>query len=229
MEAARNDHLLVTVTGIQSCADLAGQRVASHSAGSVGYALLRAYILEQCPGTEPINLQVPGSSSRMSALLTGTIDAAVLQHDDVLRADQVYAGKTRVLETFAKRWPRVTTTAVFVNTEFARVNPSAVEDYLRACLHVHRDNARNPAQLASAAAKALEASDDLLPVVKVYVANQVWDLQGGLAPEAVDQTVAFFVRTGSLPEARAAGSLIDRTFLDRVLAGLTVEQRQLAR
>ncbi len=89
MEASRNDHLVVANAPIRSCAELGGRRVAFHSAGSVGEALLRAYVAEQCPGTEPLYVQIPGSSSRLSALRAGAIDAAVVQHDDLLRGGLV--------------------------------------------------------------------------------------------------------------------------------------------
>jgi ABC-type nitrate/sulfonate/bicarbonate transport system substrate-binding protein len=217
MEAARNDHLLVTASSLHACADLEGRRVGSHSAGSVGHALLEAYLSEQCAGTEPLFVHIPGSSSRMSGLLSGLIDAAVLQHDDLLRATASEAERLQVLEVFGRRWPNVATTLVFVNTHFARAHPRAVEDYLRACLEVNRDNARDPAPLAAEAARVFETTNDLLPVVKAYVAAGAWDTRGGLTDAAVEETRRFFIRTGSLPGEPPPGALVDRSYLDRVL------------
>jgi ABC-type nitrate/sulfonate/bicarbonate transport system substrate-binding protein len=217
MEAARNDHLLVATSGIHTCAVLEGRRVGSHSAGSVGFALLEAYLSEQCPGTEPLFVHIPGSSSRMSALLAGTVDAAVLQQDDLLRAAAPDAARLQVLEVFGRRWPNVATTLVFVNLAFARAHPRAVEDYLRAYLEVTRSNARDAAPLAMEAARVFETTSDLLPVVKAYVANGAWDPRGGLTDAAVEETRRFFVRTGSLPGATPPAALVDRSYLDRVL------------
>jgi ABC-type nitrate/sulfonate/bicarbonate transport system substrate-binding protein len=220
MEAARNDHLLVAAPDVTACADLGGRRVGSPSAGSLGHALVEAYVSEECPGTEPLFVHLPGSSSRTSALLSGAIDAAVLQHDDLLRASPSEAGRLSVLESFGRRWPRVATTLIFVNTEFARVYPRAVEDYLRAYLVVTRENARDAGPLAVEAARVFETTNDLRPVAQAYVASGAWDPDGGLSADVVDETQRFFVRTGSLPAGRTPRPLVDRSFLDRVLSDL---------
>jgi ABC-type nitrate/sulfonate/bicarbonate transport system substrate-binding protein len=191
----------------------------------VGHALVEAYLSEECPGTEPVFTHIPGSSSRTTALLGGTIDAAVLQQDDLLRASPRDAERMHVLEVFGRRWPRVATTLIFVNTDFARAHPRVVEDYLRACLQVIRQNARDARGLAAEAARVFETTRDMLPVATAYVSAGAWDPRGGLSQDVVEETQKFFVGIGSLPEGRPSGALVDRSYLDRVLTELERGER----
>ena len=78
MEHAANGWMALSIPEISTCRDLDGRRYAHHSEGGVSKAMSDAYILENCPGTQPEILIIPGSANRAAALLGGCSQAEPL-------------------------------------------------------------------------------------------------------------------------------------------------------
>jgi ABC-type nitrate/sulfonate/bicarbonate transport system substrate-binding protein len=219
MEPARNGHLLVGTKAISSCRDLHGRRIGVNSLGATGGTLVRAFIREECPGTTPEYLVIPGSRNRVAALMAGAIDAAALLRDDAVKY-QARSTDARIVQDFAVRWPDVAMVGIYANTSFAARHPAAIEHYLRECLRAARALGADPARFAESAREYLGTDQDLLPVARAYVEARTWDGTGGLTPERVSRTIRFFSHAGWLDSAVEASALVDRSFLDRALAAL---------
>ncbi len=151
MEQTANVWSLVAKTGIKTCADLNGRRVAYSSAGALSAALLKAYLGQNCPEAKPEILLIPNSSARAAALLAGESDAAPLELADVLQMQQKAPDKLHTLINFAQALPQLKTTGVHVRSDFAKQHPEQVRDYLQALLSVHRDIRANPNLVQDAA------------------------------------------------------------------------------
>ena len=85
MEQCRTRHILMARLPIRSCADLQGRTVGVNSLGATGGNLLKAYLAEECPGTQPQVLVMPRPANRSAALVAGGIDAAVVLREDAVR------------------------------------------------------------------------------------------------------------------------------------------------
>ena len=120
MEASGSRHVLATKSTIRTCRDLDGRRVAVNSLGATSDQVLHAYLAEACPDASPAILVMPQTASRTAALVTGTIDAAVIFRDDALAAMKRAPGRVHVLEDMGVRWPNIMNTALFVNRAVCR-------------------------------------------------------------------------------------------------------------
>ena len=142
----------------------------------------------------------------------------MLQQSDALAVEARTSRRLVILQDFGVRWPGMVMRATFVHIEFARAHPDVVQDYLEACLQSFRAVAVDPQRLASEAAAFLATDEDLMPAAQEYVDSRAWNVDGGLAAEHVQRTVAFFRDAGVLPAHERAPVFADRSFLDRALA-----------
>lgn len=216
MEHAEKGFELVAVPGIARCEDLDGRTLALSSRGALPTALAEAY-LQGCPGARPHVLVVPHSADRLGALISGAIDATVLQRSDVARLEQRAPGRFHELEQFRRASPRLELEGVFVSGRFARANRQAVVDYLRARLDANRVALRDPARLLEEARRwpAVGTLDER--IVAGEVSAPAWSPDGGSTRAGVAATLDFFVRGGSLPASLRADRLADLSFLEEAL------------
>ena len=218
MEQASNGWSIYAVPDIQACADLGGRIFAQHSEGSVSYAMSRAYIKENCPGTEANILILPGSENRRAALLAGEIEATPVELADAIQIEIAAPGQFHQLTRFAADVPQLKTTLMYVNGDFARDHPDAVKDYIRAVLTVNRMIAADHSLLQNEAAKWLAIDPEVLPkVIEGQFAQNSWDVNGGLTVEAVEYSIQFFTEAGSLEPGLSAAEIADLSFLNAVL------------
>jgi ABC-type nitrate/sulfonate/bicarbonate transport system substrate-binding protein len=217
VQDALDNNVLAAQAAATSCADLAKARIGLQSQGSSGTILLRAYLAEECPGISPMFLHMPGSAIRMAALLSGALDAAMIQRSDALTLARRTHGRLAVAEDFGVRWPGMVMRATFAHAGFARAHPDIVEAYVESILLAFRDIADDEQRLASEASRFLETDEGVSEAAREYVQSRVWQVDGGLDPAAVRRTVAFFNRIGVLPEHPEGFQFADRTFLDRAL------------
>lgn len=203
---------------IKTCADLQGRRYAISSLGSLNAALTKAYLQQNCPGTEPEYILIASSGNRAAALLAGEIDATSLELADVLQLQDTAPGKFHTLFDFGKSLPELKSTGIHVNLEFAQTHAEMVHDYLRAVLTIHRRIRENPELLETALVKYLSLdSNAAKAIAAAYLERHVWELNGGMPPDAIPYSVAFFQNSGSLPKELDANTVADPTYLNAVL------------
>jgi ABC-type nitrate/sulfonate/bicarbonate transport system substrate-binding protein len=218
MEHVANMHRLVVDSRITKCAGLDGRRVAIQSEGAAGTVLARAYFAEECPNVRPQTLSVPQSENRAAALLSGNLDAAVLELSMFLWLDQQVPGRFRALEDFAARWPLIKVTGVHVNTDFAAAHPNAVRDYVRARVLANRAVLADPSLLVAEATRTIGESAAWPAVVRAYVGMTAWAPDGGLTAADVERSLAFFQQPGGLKADLTVATVADLSVLTAVLA-----------
>ena len=220
MEASGSRHVLATKSTIRTCRDLDGRRVAVNSLGATSDQVLHAYLAEACPDASPAILVMPQTASRTAALVTGTIDAAVIFRDDALAAMKRAPGRVHVLEDMGVRWPNIMNTALFVNERFAARHEALVIEYIKACLQAHRALGSSVKPLVEAAHALLDRDGYFESIAAAYIGVRSWSPDGGASPAAIRETVAFLRRTGNLTGTVDVSRLVNRRFLDRALEEL---------
>lgn len=229
MEHVGNVHRLVAIPEIASCHDLAGRRLTLQSEGAVGTALAYGYFAEACPDWTPRPLFVPQSENRAAALLSGNIDAAVLELSMFLWLEQRAPGRFRIVEDFSARWPHLLSAGVHVNGDFAKSHPDAVRDYVRARVAANRAVLADRSLLVKEAQRAIGASTDWTAIADAYVAAAVFHADGGLTADAVARSLAFFQTRSGLEPSLTPDDVADVSFLTRALADLSGAPGLLAR
>ena len=218
MEHVANAHRLVADDRITTCAGLDGRRLALQSESAAGTALARAYFAQECPSMRPQTLLVPQSESRAAALLSGHLDAAVLELGIFLWLDQQAPGRFHILEDFAARWPGIKVSGVQVNTDFAKKHPDVVRSYVRARVVANRAVLADPSLLVAEAMRSIGGSASWPAVVRAYVGMMAWAPDGGLTEADVERSLAFFKRTTGLKPDLTVADVADLSVLDAVLA-----------
>ena len=221
MESKGNEWQLYSVRSIQTCGDLQARRLAQHSESAIGKTMTDIWIEENCPGTEPEVLIIPGSTNRAAALLAGQIDATPVAIADWIYLEDQAPGRFHSLVSFARDLPKLSTIVMNVNGQFAREHPQAVVDYLTAVLTVHRQIRRDPQVFIEAATRLVDADPELASrVLEAYVDLEIYDVNGGLGDEDVAYSLSFFVSAGELESGQTVSDVADLSFLETVLADM---------
>ena len=115
------------------------------------------YLAEECSGTEPHVLVMPGSPTRLAAFLAGAVDAAAVMREDFIEIQRRAPDRIGLVEDFGIRWPDIAITGVMVNVPFSRAHAQSIDDLVIACLAEHRAVAHDPVRLARLAQSVLGA------------------------------------------------------------------------
>jgi len=218
MEHVGNVHVLVGRAGKPGCQALEGRPVGIQSEAAGGTALLRTYLAEACPALPVETLAVARSNNRAAALLSGGLDAAVLEENQWLWLDATAPGRFAAVEQFKERWPDIRTSGVHVNRAFAARHPDVVRAYLRARLAANAQALAEPETVIVEATRVVGPSASWSRAAGAYLAKGMWSDTGGLTRESVAASVAFLQRNGQLSWAVAPDDLVDLSFLNSVRA-----------
>ena len=222
MEQTANGWSVMGILDVTSCEEIGGMRTAIHSEGSVSTAMLRAYIDENCPGTEPEYLVIPGSENRAAALMAGEIDVTPSELIDSIRVMELRPGEFHRVANFATDLPGLKTGGYWVRTGFADENPEAVESFIRNVLEVHRRINDEPEWFVEQVPRFLEMEDEdiaLLPgIVDALLAINNYPVNGGLTLESGQFTIDFFTDAGRLDAGLTAEQAFELSYLENVLA-----------
>jgi ABC-type nitrate/sulfonate/bicarbonate transport system substrate-binding protein len=210
---------------IKSCADLGGKSLAIHSEGAVSTAMVRNYVEENCAGTAPNYVVIPGSPNRLAALLADQIDASPLELGDSLTIDTQASDRFSLLTSLAADLPNLQTTSIYVNGDFAAANPATVLALVRAVIVEYRRIAGDAALLQADAEKYTADSIDPATIElasKKYTDLGMFDVNGGINAENLDYTAKFFGPdgTGTVSSNFALDEWTDLSYLEAVLSEL---------
>jgi ABC-type nitrate/sulfonate/bicarbonate transport system substrate-binding protein len=212
-----NTVMMVATRDIQTCADLDGKSVAVPGVSAVRTAMVHAFLRENCPDVKPDIVIVKGGSNRMAALLSGQVDAAAQDIDDLIILEREKPGQFHALAVFAQEFPGVQTASYLVRREFAEQHPEMVKDVIRA-LFTARRNLQDPGVLREAIIKHLDLEpDEAQRMADAYVAQAIWDASGRYTLEAVQASIDFFQEYGDFPPGLKAEDVADLSYYEAVL------------
>jgi NitT/TauT family transport system substrate-binding protein len=217
----RNEWTLYSVSSLAGCPDLAGQRLAIHSEGSVSTFMVRSWLADQCPGTEPEYLIVPGSENRFAALLADQIEASPIELADAVALEAEGGDKFHRLTSFAETLPFLET-ELEANTDWAAANPNAVAAFIAAILEENRKFTSDAGYFREQVLKYLPGVNEatLDAVIEAYQALDIMSSDGGIEADKQNAAINFMVQYGLLQPGLLPDRLYDRTYLDAALSSL---------
>jgi ABC-type nitrate/sulfonate/bicarbonate transport system substrate-binding protein len=217
LDDAAATRLLAAAPGIEQCGDLDGKKVATVNVNSVQTAMVNRYIEENCPGAAPEYLVVAGANNRMAGLLAGQVDAALLDMTQQLRMERDGETRAHVLVSFTEEFPTLKTNSHFARRDFLEQYPEAARDFVRAMLEARR-SIQDPHVLSEQFVKYIK----LEPVAassaaETYLAHKVWDVNGALSPELLQENIDFLVELSGLAPGITPEEIADLSYLNAVL------------
>ncbi|KPL21722.1 MAG: hypothetical protein AMJ93_08920 [Anaerolineae bacterium SM23_84] len=217
MDRSANPQMIISTKDMQTCADLDGRSVAVSSVSAVSAAMLEAYVKTNCPDARPQMVIVSGGSNRTAALLSGAVDAAMQDIDDMIKIQREQPGEFHPLVVFALEFPGLQVQSFMARSGFAEQHPEMLKDAIRA-LFAARRNLQDPQALREAIIKhaGLEP-DKAQETADAYLARQFWDLSGSFSLESVQATLDFLQEYGSLPPGLKAEDVADLSYYEAVL------------
>jgi ABC-type nitrate/sulfonate/bicarbonate transport system substrate-binding protein len=213
-----NSFALAAKKDLTTCESLGGQRVGVHSLESTTYALLLTYIEEECPGTEPNILVVPGSENRLAGLLADQLDAAPVDFGSLVQLKAERPDDFTEIGSFSEL--PVLGGVFYASPEWLGSEPELVRDFIRVYLETVQDAYDDPGLLEEKGRSYLESVDaDLLAdVIDPWLANEVFPADGDLEDDQLQFTYDFFAEITPYESLTDPTTIVDRTALDEVLA-----------
>lgn len=221
-----NEWLVYARNGIDTCEELAASRVAVHSPGAVSGQMLARWVNENCPDAEYEPLIIEGSENRLAALLSNQLDASPVEFGDAVILEQEAPGDFHLVASFAEDLPDLRTSPITGNADWMAANPGTTEAFLREILLQHRRINSEDGYLFELLQQYIpeQAEDEELAraVTEAYTEAGLFPNNGGLTPEAIEFTNAFFGPdgTGDVDRNFAPDEVADFSYLEAVLADI---------
>ena len=213
-----NSWTLYSTSDITECADLDGKRLAIHGQAGVSTAMVRNYIANECPGTEPEYMVIPGSPNRYAALLAGEIDASPLELADAISLENEAGDEYTMLTSFAESLSEVHPTSVYGSGQWMEENPEATTALLVALIEQNRQIAEDPEYLKSLIQEYVGEQPNIDEVAERY--SELFPTDGGLTEEAVQATIDFGVDAEAIQPGLTVEEAADLSYLQAALEEL---------
>jgi ABC-type nitrate/sulfonate/bicarbonate transport system substrate-binding protein len=203
-------------TSITDCDGLNGAKFGLNSPGGVSTALFNAWKSEKCSaGVEPELQYIDGSDNRVQGLLTGQLDAAMVDINGTLR----FNDELHVIADMATEVPGIETNNVFVNAGFAESNPEVVTNLLANMIELSQEIVDDPTVLAGLIKEDFpDFAEDADGIAELYAERELFDPTGGTQIADMDKTLALYQSVEAVGPGLQVDKSINRTYLDAALA-----------
>lgn len=155
-------------------------------------------------------LRVGGARDRLTAVVTGQVDAATLPVPfSLIAADQ---GTVRLADAddYVRHYQ---STAVMVRGKWAQENPEVVVRFLRGMIRSIRWIFKEREQFVDYAEKKLKMKKEYAAAGwQAYAGKKVWSIDGSPTKEGLEAAVKHQVRLGFLPEGFQVDKLVDLSY-----------------
>lgn len=210
--------LLAANGRITSCRDLTGRRVGVPSTSGLSPLLFRLYLKRRCGGATPELLVMPESAARVTALMSGAVDAAMMPGEELLKIQRQSQTPFRMLMSNAGEFADVQIDGLHVRRDWAEQHRELVLDLLRAQVRAHRRIHEAPQVLYQQASQRLGLdADTAKAIADMHMQMGIWDLNAGLTREKVQETIDFLVAEQAVPAGTTAAQVADFSYLETVL------------
>lgn len=206
---------------IHDLPDLYGRSVGSGEPGALLHQLAVALFLAR--GLDPSRVEfvnVGGSPAVYRAIVSGKVDAGVSGVEFYRDAER--NPDVKPLLVMHEALPRYLRFGMIVHDRVIRERPEQLKAFLRAWTRGHRYALEHKAETVALAAKitGLDNMDDLSWTYDWYLRNKVVDPNGRLPPESIQYMQELSVATGAQASVVPEEKIVDRRFMEQVLAQL---------
>jgi NitT/TauT family transport system substrate-binding protein len=193
----RQSWSLASQPSIERVEDLAGKTIAVH--GETSFTKRVADLI-----IEEYNLQdvevviIPGSEVRAQALLSGQIDATVLDVQDVLNVLHQEPGSIKELVSFGQRFPDLTSGRWIADSDWVDANHEVAKEVLKELINANRRAVADPeATIAEAQAYYTDENPEIIEAtIRAFIENDLWTLNGGVTEETALEELQFYIDGG---------------------------------
>ena len=218
MEAAILTRCLVTAPGITKCSDLHNRQISVPNLISSQTLALERYLTKRCPGASVEKIVISGANNRLAALLARRTDGAILDLMTLVELQRNDTAGFNVLSVFGAEFPGLGGAAVVASRTFLRRYPDTARDIVRAWILATR-RIQDPVVLRAQIEKHLGLPADRAEMAaKAYLAQKVWDLNGGLPDGFMQRNIDFSVDMGVIKRGLTPAAAEDRRYVNAVLA-----------
>lgn len=212
---------LASTADITEVEQLAGKTIAVHGETSFTKTVAEL-IIEEYDLQDVEVIIIPGSDVRAQALLSGQIDATVLDIQDVALASEQAPGEINVLVRFSQLFPELTSVRFTANKEWIDANRPLAKEIVKALILANREAVADP---DATVAKAQEEYSDQDPavveaIIRAFIEGDHWVLDGGMSEENAMSELQFYLDAGQTtlePAAENVESLYRLDILNEVL------------
>jgi NitT/TauT family transport system substrate-binding protein len=165
---------------------------------------------------KPKLLVIQGTPARISAMLAGQADAAVVQLSAIPLLEKQAPGKFHVIYNVGNQAPGLSDSVLFVTAKTLETDPDAVSTVVKAVLDQQSAAYSDTPALAEAiAANVPDAKEPALAkeLADLYVDSDAWPKDGAFTSEDVDQTLERLSSANLVDPTPTADQCCDTTFV----------------
>lgn len=195
------DYVLLAKPEINSLQDLKGKTIGISTPGSAADTIIRTALKSK--GIDPEIARfvtIGGTSARMTALLSGQIDAAPVHAAD--GANAVATGKAKVLLSAGESIGLYLQSGLIASGDWLKKNPQQAQQVVDAFIDASRWAATNKNGYITLSKELLPklADAERSSSYDLYVSGKFWPVNGGLGQEGIDRLIKLEQESGGLPK-----------------------------
>jgi NitT/TauT family transport system substrate-binding protein len=211
-------HVLLARLERQNPRALRGKKIAVVGPGAIDDILLRDVLSANGidPSREVSILSIGSAETRMAALVSGSVEAAVLIAPMTFKAKE--AG-FRELVVFAEQNFVLPSGGIVARDEILKTDPATVEKFVRATVMGFLATRDSRANAIKVMAKSMRVEDSV--AAKIYdSARPTMTADGGLSDDAQKKMIAFVAKLAEVKETPAQEKFFDFTYIRKAHAAL---------
>ena len=188
---------LASTADITDVEQLAGKTIAVH--GETSFTKTVADLIIEEYGLEGVNVVIiPGSDVRAQALLSGQIDATVLDIQDVALAQQQAPGEVNILVRFSQLYPELTSVRMTASSAWIDENRALAKELVKELIVQNRAAVEDPeGTIEKAQAEYSDQDPELVAgIISAFIEGDHWVLDGGMTEENAEFELQFFMDAG---------------------------------
>jgi NitT/TauT family transport system substrate-binding protein len=190
MSALNPAYAIEASSSISGPSAMNGKRLAINATVS-STTLYGQLMVNNLPGVKPQLLVIPGTPARVSALIAGQADAAVLQLSAVPDLEKQQPGKFHTIYNVASSQQGLSDSMIFVRTDELKNHRDFVKTVVDAIVAQQADAYSNTAALGAAITKYIPSTDVATgkAMAKLYTTSKAWPADGGFTKADVQKTL----------------------------------------
>lgn len=214
-----NEFNLVAKAEFPTCESLDGKRVAIHAQTDITGLLTKSYFAKNCPDASPEIQIVEGSENRLAGLLADQLDASPLDMQNTIQLQTERPDEFVVVANFVEDFPLLA--GVYsASPEWLAANPELAKEFIRRHLEVWAQIYDDPQVLIDESTERLPEVEAALieQIVNQYLDLEIFQQEGDLQEDRVQETIDFFSEAAGFTNVGSFDDIVDRSYLDEVLA-----------